>query len=235
MLSPSRTGTLFLSSPRPSKSWKGPKFSLNQPKKCFHMVRIRRWDEWKTAFNTPSGHYEYLGMPFALTNAPAVFQALVNYVFRDMLNLLILVYLHDILIFSPDKETHVHHVHQVLMKLLENQLFVQSEKCEFHIPSTTFWGFFKAEGEVPVNCKHVQGFLGFANFYRWFIRHFTAVAAPLHALIKPDALSHIYDPDSSSKALVPVRACVLHGGGGFLGDGREGASCPGKSADSWGL
>lgn len=61
------------------------------------MVRIRKGDEWKTAFNTPSGHYEYLVMPLGLTNSLAVFQGLVNYVLRDLLN--VFVYLDDILIF----------------------------------------------------------------------------------------------------------------------------------------
>ena len=64
---------------------------------AYHLVRIREGDEWKTAFNTPTGHYEYLVVPFGLTNAPAVFQALVNDVLRDFLD--IFVYLDDILIF----------------------------------------------------------------------------------------------------------------------------------------
>ena len=74
----------------------------------------------------PTGHYEYLAMPFSLTNAPAVFQALVNDVLRDMLNKHVFVYLDDILIFSRTKEEHVHHVQMVLQWLLENSLFVKA-------------------------------------------------------------------------------------------------------------
>ncbi|KAI2646324.1 Transposon Tf2-6 polyprotein [Labeo rohita] len=70
---------------------------------AYHLVRIREGDKWKTVFNNPSGHYEYLVLPFGLTNAPAVFQGLVN-------------------------------------NILENQLFVKAEKCEFHTKSVTFLG-----------------------------------------------------------------------------------------------
>ncbi len=66
---------------------------------AYYLVRIREGDEWKTAFNTPRGHFEYLVMPFGLSNAPAVFQALVNDVLRDMVDQFIYVYLDDILIF----------------------------------------------------------------------------------------------------------------------------------------
>ena len=67
---------------------------------AYHLVRIRDGDEWKMAFNTPQGHYEYLVMLFGLTNAPAIFQALVNDVLRDVINLNVFVYLDDILVFS---------------------------------------------------------------------------------------------------------------------------------------
>ena len=136
-------------------------------------------------------------MPFGLSNAPAVFQALINDVLRDMLNKYVFVYLDDILIFSPDEETHVRHVHQVLQRLLTHQLFVKAEKCEFHVSSVAFLGFIVsqdhiqmdptkvsavAEWSTPTSRKKLQQFLGFANFYRRFIRNFSTIASPLHKL-----------------------------------------------------
>ena len=78
---------------------------------AYHLVRIREGDEWKTGFNTHLGHFEYLVMPFGLSNAPGVFQALVNDVLRDMLNVFVVVYLDDILIFSRSLEEHHQYVH----------------------------------------------------------------------------------------------------------------------------
>lgn len=164
---------------------------------AYHLVRIREGDEWKTAFNTPTGHYEYLVMPFGLTNAPAVFQALVNDVLRDMIDKFVFVYLDDILIYSRNREEHVLHVRAVLTRLLHNRLFVKAEKCEFHTTQTSFLGFILSPGEismdpgkvqavtgwpVPKDRKQLQRFLGFANFYRRFIRNYSRVAAPLHRL-----------------------------------------------------
>ena len=97
---------------------------------AYHLVRIKEGDEWKTAFNTPTGHWEYLVMPFGLTNVPAVFQTLVNDDLGDMINKFVFVYLNDILIISQDAQSHQGHVHKVLQRLLENRLFVKAEKCE---------------------------------------------------------------------------------------------------------
>ncbi len=161
---------------------------------AYHLVRIKEGDEWKTAFNTPIGHFEYRVLPFGLVNAPAVFQALVNDVLRDMLNVFVFVYLDDILIFSPSLQVHVQHVRRVLQRLLENRLFAKAEKCMFHAQSVTFLGsVVSAEGismdpdkvravidwPVPDSRVALQRFLGFANFYRRFIRNFSQVAAPL--------------------------------------------------------
>lgn len=164
---------------------------------AYHLVRIREGDEWKTAFNTASGHYEYLVMPFGLTNAPAVFQSLVNDVLRDMINQFVFVFLDDILIFSRTLSEHSSHVRRVLQRLLENQLFVKAEKCEFHRNTMGFLGYVVSAGTLKMDCtkiravvewptpssrRELQRFLGFANFYRRFIRSYSSLAAPLTAL-----------------------------------------------------
>ena len=67
---------------------------------AYNLIRIREGDEWKTAFITPSGHYEYCVMPFGLANAPSVFQGFMDDVFREYLNRFVIVYIDDILIYS---------------------------------------------------------------------------------------------------------------------------------------
>ena len=73
---------------------------------AYHLVLIREGDAWKTAIHPPLGHFEYLVMLFGLTNAPAVFQNLVNDVLRDVIGRFVFVYIDDILIFSKDPEAH---------------------------------------------------------------------------------------------------------------------------------
>uniref|UniRef100_A0A8C7YBJ2 Gypsy retrotransposon integrase-like protein 1 n=1 Tax=Oryzias sinensis TaxID=183150 RepID=A0A8C7YBJ2_9TELE len=164
---------------------------------AYHLVRVKEEDEWKTAFNTPLGHYEYLVMPFGLTNAPAVFQRLVNDVLRDFLNRFVFVYLDDILIYSNNQTQHEQHVRQVLTRLLDNRLYVKSEKCEFHVDHVQFLGYIIEAGRIrpdpskieavsnwepPNSRKKLQQFLGFANFYRRFIKNYSSIAAPLTRL-----------------------------------------------------
>ncbi len=159
---------------------------------AYNLIRIREGDEWKTAFSTTSGHYEYLVMPFGLVNSPSVFQAFVNDVFRDMLNRWVIVYIDDILIYSDSYEDHVKQVRSVLQRLLTHQLYAKIEKCEFHQTSVSFLGYVISSGGVamedkkvqavidwpqPVTLKELQRFLGFANFYQRFIRNFSTVAA----------------------------------------------------------
>ncbi|KAI4900377.1 hypothetical protein NFI96_000695, partial [Prochilodus magdalenae] len=169
---------------------------------AYNLVRIRKGDEWKTAFHTTRGHYEYRVMSFGLRNAPSVFQAFINDVLRDMIGQFVIAYIDDILIYSPDYSSHVQHVRQVLTRLLKHQLYVKGEKCEFHLKSTSFLGYvISPEGVVmddhkvdavvnwptPKSVRDLQRFLGFAHFYRRFIRSFSTIAAHFTSLLKGNA------------------------------------------------
>jgi transposase InsO family protein len=166
---------------------------------AYNLIRIREGDEWKTAFRTRYGHFEYLVMPFGLANAPATFQAFINKVLREFLDVFCIAYLDDILIYSNTKEEHVQHVRLVLDRLLRNGLYAKLEKCEFHVIRIGFVGFVATphgtemeESRVaavrdwpePRTHREVQVFLGFANFYRRFIHKFSNKAQPLTDLLK---------------------------------------------------
>ena len=81
---------------------------------AYHLVRIAEGDEWKTAFRTRYGSFEWLVMPFRLTNAPASFQHFMNDIFADLLDVCVNIYLDDILIYSDNLAEHKKHVQEVL-------------------------------------------------------------------------------------------------------------------------
>ena len=110
-------------------------------KHAYHLVRIAEGDEWKTAFRTRYGSYEWLVMPFGLTNAPAVFQRFMNDIFSDMLDVSVVVYLDDILIYSDDLTSHKEHVKEVLRRLHKNGLYALGKKCFFHQDEVEFLGY----------------------------------------------------------------------------------------------
>ncbi|KAL0180477.1 hypothetical protein M9458_022883 [Cirrhinus mrigala] len=166
---------------------------------AYNLIRIRKGDEWKTAFSTTTGHYEYRVMPFGLVNSPSIFQSFINDVFRDMLGRWVIIYMDDILVYSDSLKSHVSHVRKVLQRLISHHLFAKAEKCEFHQTATTFLGYVvSSEGVAmddskvqavlrwpqPSTLKELQRFLGFSNFYRRFIRNFSTVAAPLTSMVK---------------------------------------------------
>jgi len=177
----------------------------------YYQLRIKEGDEWKTAFKTRYGHFEYQVMPFGLTNAPASFQNLINDTFRPFLDQFVVAYLDDILIYSDTKEEHDKHVRQVLDKMREVKLFAKAEKCSFYSDRTEYLGFVidregvkmdpeKADAvrdwPIPTNLKQVQSFLGFTNFYRRFIKDYSTIATPLTRFTKKDVP---FDWDSSAQ------------------------------------
>ncbi|MBW0531278.1 hypothetical protein O181_070993 [Austropuccinia psidii MF-1] len=96
---------------------------------AYNLLTIKEGDEYLTAFRAKYGSYEYLVMPFGLTNAPVSFQNLVKDIFADSLDILVVVYLDDIMVFSSSQEQHVKHVASVLQRLRDHNLFAKASKC----------------------------------------------------------------------------------------------------------
>jgi len=122
----------------------------------YHLVWIALGDEWKTAFRMCYGSYEWLVMPFGLTNAPAAFQCFVNTIFTDMLDVCVIVYLNDILIYSKDMESHQQHVWEVLHRLRLHGLFAKPEKCEFHSDSVEYLGYHLSPDGLTMSPDKIQ-------------------------------------------------------------------------------
>src|SRR5271155_4948159 len=159
-------------------------------------------DEWKAAFRTNHGLFEPLVMFFGLTNSPATFKTMMDDIFEDMISEgKAIVYLDDILIFSQTLEDHREMVKRAVKILHQHNLFLKPEKCEFERTEVEYLGVIishnsmwmdpvkvsgVADWPVPANKKEVQSFLGFTNFYRWFIQDFSHHARPLFNLTKND-------------------------------------------------
>ena len=122
-------------------------------------------------------------MPFGLTNTPAAFQCFMNDIFGDLLDVCMLVYLDDILIYSDSEEEHIQHVHEVLCCLQQHNLYACANKCFFHVQTVEYLGYILSPSGLtmaankvqvirdwpePQKIKDIQSFLGFTNFYRRF-------------------------------------------------------------------
>ena len=148
---------------------------------AYHRMRIREGDEWKTAFRTRYGHFEYQVMPFGLTNTPASFQGYINKILAEKLDIFVIVYLDDILIYTDDDgDGHVSAVRWVLEQLRKFSLFANLKKCRFHQEEVQFLGYVVSSKGIrmederieavkqwpePQSVRDIQVFLGFANFY----------------------------------------------------------------------
>jgi len=168
-------------------------------KNGFNLIRIWEGDEWKTAFRTRYWLYKFQVMPFGLTNAPSTFQDMMHHIFSDMIDLGLLVYMDDFLIYTKTEEEHDQKVNEVLRRLQENRLAVSPDKCVWKTQEVEFLGYIishegikmaraKVEAvldwKTPASLMEVQSFLGFANFYQRFIQDYSLVARPLMELTK---------------------------------------------------
>ena len=116
-------------------------FTKLDRKSGYNLIWIKEVNEWKTAFRTRYGLFEYKVMPFGLANAPATFQNMMNEIFREMIDLGVVIYLDDILIYSENEQDHVALVKRVLERLQEHQLAIAPDKCEWYRSRVHFLGY----------------------------------------------------------------------------------------------
>lgn len=164
----------------------------------YHQVAMDERDRQKTAFTTPFGLYEYMRMPMGLINSGATFQRMMSSTMSDLAFKILLVYLDDLLIYSSNFEDHLERLETVLSRLQQVGLKVNPKKCTFAQKSVEYLGHtVSADGiaaskektravsswKVPTTLRELRAFLGFASYYRRFVRDFAKIAAPLNNLV----------------------------------------------------
>ncbi|RDX81025.1 Retrovirus-related Pol polyprotein from transposon 17.6, partial [Mucuna pruriens] len=165
----------------------------------YHQIRVKEEDIPKTAFRTRYGHYEYLVMPFGVTNAPAIFMDYMNIIFHPYLDKFVVVFIDDILVYSKTREEHEEHLKVVLQVLRDKQLYAKLSKCDFWLEEVSFLGHVISRGgigvdpskvevvlkwETPKSVSEIRSFLGLAGYYRRFIEGFSKIALPLTELTR---------------------------------------------------
>jgi hypothetical protein len=171
----------------------------------YHQIRMKLGDEWKTAFKTKFGLYEWLLMLFDLTNAPSTFMILMNEVLHPFIDKFVVVYFDDILIYNKSLNKHIDHLCALFCALREARLFANLEKCIFCTDRVAFLGYVVTpqgievdEGKIeaikswpiPATLTQLQSFLGLVGFYWRFMRYFSTIAAPLNDLTKKGVSFH---------------------------------------------
>jgi len=176
-------------------------FSKIDLRSGYHQILVKPEDVQKTTFRSRYGHYEYVVMPFGVTNAPAVFMDYMNRIFRPYLDKFVVVFIDDILIYSRTRDEHVGHLRVVLEVLREHQLYGKLSKCEFWLDEVQFLGHvISSHGisvdpskietvlkwERPQTVTEVRSFLGLAGYYKRFVEGFSKMVSPLTQLTRKD-------------------------------------------------
>ncbi|GJR45651.1 putative reverse transcriptase domain-containing protein [Tanacetum coccineum] len=181
-------------------------------KSGYYQIHLRPGDEWKTAFQMREGLYEWLVMPFGLSNVPSTFMRMMNQLLRNFIGKFVVVYFNDILIYSASFSKPVTHVRHVLTLLCMDSFYASRKKCVFLTPKALFLGYVVSgegiqvdeskvaavqEWLTPTTITEVRTFHGLASFNRRFILHFSSIMAPLIDCMKGKSFVWIEEAESA--------------------------------------
>src|SRR5258708_4606869 len=226
----------LLTSPAPARI-----YSKIDLKHAYHLVCIAEGDEPKTTFHTCYSSYKWRVMPFGLSNMPAAFQRFINEVLGDLMDICMVGYLDNILIYSDSLEDHQDHVHEVLHHLHMAGLYANLKKCKFHTDTVEYLRFILSpkglqmdptkvsmiqDWPEPQKVRDVQAFLSFANFYWRFIHDYLETTLPLNHLCKKSTTWH-FGAEEAKVFQNLKKGILIHTGTSSLGprppyDGRNG-------------
>ena len=174
-------------------------FSKADLREGFYNLQVVEHDRHKTAFRCRYGHYEFNVVPMGLSNSPGVFQALMNEKFKDLLDICVIVYLDDIVIYSPSKEQHLSDLGKVLAILEKEKFMVKRSKCTFLVKSLEFCGHTVDSHGISISAekreemmvmpilkgtRDVRSYLGSVAWFHTFIPKFAEITEPLSRLIR---------------------------------------------------
>ncbi|PJE77975.1 hypothetical protein CI610_03096 [invertebrate metagenome] len=183
-------------------------------KSGYHQIMIAEEHKERTAFTVgPLGFYEFNRMPFGLTNAPATFQRLMEQCMGDLNLTICLVYIDDLIVFADSYDEHLDRLRRVFQRLRESCLKLSPKKCDFFRDKVIYVGHVVSASGIeadpakiekvrdwptPCNSDELRQFLGFAGYYRKFVKNFSQIARPLNDLLPPTRKKRSKSPLPSS-------------------------------------
>ena len=179
-------------------------FSKLDLQQGFHQILMHEADVEKTTFRTHNGHFEYLVMPFGLSNAPSTFQSAMNHLLQPFLRRFVTVFFDDILVYSSSLSSYIQHLEAIFEMPQNGEFYLKKSKCLFAQETIEYLGHVVSSKGVnpepskiqamvqwptPRTVRELRAFLGLTGFYRKFIKGYAAIAAPLTSLLCKDAFT----------------------------------------------